>query len=658
MERTPATVRKNALFPLLGSACLLVAILYFGQDVLIPIALSILLCFLLAPLVTRLERWHVPRVVAVTLVVLLGCAGVSGLGYVVAQQVLDLANDLPQYKHNIRDKLRAISGTGSGTIEQVTKNVREIQEMSEPTTQSAGDASFTTTRPAAPLAQQQVSPENPFPVRLIPEEVSGFRQFSDYSGPILGRLGIAGIVIVFVFFMLLAREDLRDRMIRLVGYGKLTVTTQAMDEVGQRISRYLTAQAIVNGTYGIAISLGLWVIGLTVGGGVTFPNLVLWGILCAVLRFIPYIGPWLAAVFPIAVSFAVFPGFGVFAAVLGMFVFIELLSNNLMEPWLYGSSTGMSTLAVLVAAVFWTWLWGPMGLLLATPLTVCLVVTGKYVPQLAFLELLLGDQPALTPGQHVYQRLLSGDQEEAVSTTLEYLDEMSLEEVYDKVLIPALAIAEQDGHSGTLEADQRQFVRRSIREMLDDLLDKYEGKLKKAKAKADKAEKANGRVEENSEKTGRIPQGSKINVLTLPARDEADELVGLMLGQLLNLRGYSVITMSVSALASEMMEAVRQEKSDVVVISALPPAATLHARYLCKRLAPVMGKRNTVIGLWTSRADPVRAKERIDSTETVEICTSLQFAIEKVHELAASKIYASAGESAGAGGTTPALATV
>src|SRR3954453_2419380 len=239
--------------------------------------------------------------------------------------------------------------------------------------------------------------------------------------------------------MLLGREDLRDRVIRLIGQGRINVTTQAMDEAATRISRYLIAQCIVNGTYGLAISLGLWLIGLTFGhNSPGFPNWFLWGLLTAILRFIPYIGPWIGAAFPIVLSLAVYHGMGVPLAVVGMFLVIELISNNFMEPWLYGSSTGISTVAILVAAVFWTWLWGPVGLLLSTALTVVLVVMGKYIPPLRFLDILLGDEAPLTPSARVYQRLLALDQEEAMELVRESLQESTLEQLYDEVLLPAL----------------------------------------------------------------------------------------------------------------------------------------------------------------------------------------------------------------------------
>ena len=348
---------------------------------------------------------------------------------------------------------------------------------------------------------------NPLWVVPLPSPSSPIKMLGAYLGVVAAPLGTAGLVLVFVIFSLMQREDLRDRMIRLVGHQDLNVTTTALDDAGSRISRYMTAQAIVNGSYGIAVSTGLLLIGYFVGGK-SFPSFVIWGLLCAVLRFIPYIGPWIAAAFPIALSLAVYPGFQVFIWTAGMFVVIELLSNNLMEPYLYGASTGMSTIAVLVSAVFWTWLWGAVGLLLATPLTVVLVVIGKYVPQMRFLDIMLGDEPVLEPPERVYQRLLAGDQEEATDLAREYLKEMDLERVYDEVLNPALALAEQDRHRGRLDEGRELFVRVAMRDMIEELGDEWRLRMDRTDAEAMKA--AAAATVEVAKGTGVVDSGSAV----------------------------------------------------------------------------------------------------------------------------------------------------
>ena len=379
----------------LAAAAIVLAGLYLAQDVLIPIALAVLLSFLLSPVVTRLERWGVPRVASVVAVVFVAFGAICGLGYAVYAGASDLGEALPDYQANIVDKLQRLpvgGGVFTTNVAETAKQVQEVFATTQPTTLPGGE-----TGGAILLGQKFGTPDDPLYVKPVEEEQSAVTQLAYFAGLALGPLGTAGLVLVFVVFILLQRDDLRDRLIRLIGGGQLNIATQALDDAGTRISRYLVAQGIVNGSYGLVIALGLVVIGLTLGGGVLFPSFALWGLLCAALRFIPYVGPWVAALFPTVVAFAAFENSGVFFAVAAMFVVVELLSNNVMEPLLYGSSTGMSPVAILIAAVFWTWLWGPIGLVMATPLTVCLVVIGKYVPQLAFFDVILGDEPVLPP---------------------------------------------------------------------------------------------------------------------------------------------------------------------------------------------------------------------------------------------------------------------
>jgi hypothetical protein len=393
-----------------------------------------------------------------------------------------------------------------------------------------------------------------------------------------------------VIFMLLAREDLRDRVIRLIGQGRINVTTQAMDEAGRRVSKYLIAQCIVNGTYGLAIGLGLWIIGLTAGHNhPSFPNWFLWGMLTALLRFIPYIGPWIGAAFPIALSLAVYQGWAVPASVIGMFLVVELISNNLMEPWLYGASTGVSTVAILVAAVFWTWLWDIPGLLLSTPLTVLIAVTGKYVPQLEFLSILLGDEPALEPKYRFYQRLLADDVEEADELLAEYAEKKPLVEVYDTVVLPALGLAEADWHRDRLDHAKQQQIRQSIRDLVEEAGERPR-KVDAATppggtvtpAAATPSSNTTALAEVVQAKPAPTNEGTPYDrcVLCIPARDPADEVAALMLTQVLEHHGYCSEYVSVEKLASEYLEVVEKRQSQVVVISELPPAAVTLARYI------------------------------------------------------------------------------
>jgi predicted PurR-regulated permease PerM len=729
MARPAEIGSKGSRFIVLASVCIVVAALYFAQEVLIPLALAVLFCFLLAPLVTRLERYGMGRVPAVVTVVSAVAALVVLLGWVVTAQVLNLADRLPEYQGEIVHKVEKVRGRfvrRGGVTDKLADVAQKVQEATTrpATTQTTQAAS----QPAQGPAQAGVAPppepaivqpgesgvgavsrelmkgapptgpppgtaqSNPLWVVALPAPASPVRTLGSYLGVLLSPLGTAGLVLVFVIFILLQREDLRDRMIRLVGHQDLNVATTAIDDAASRISRYLLAQAIVNGTYGVGVALGLWAIGNLVGHK-PFPSFVLWGLLCGILRFIPYIGPWVASAFPITLALAVYPGFHVFLWTAGMFVLIELLSNNLMEPYLYGTSTGMSTIAILVSAVFWTWLWGAVGLLLATPLTVVLVVIGKYVPQMQFLDIMLGDEPVLEPGERVYQRLLATDQEEATELVREYLKEMDLERVYDEVLNPALALAEQDRHRGRLDERRQAYIRQAMRDMIEELGDEWRLRQERTDADAMKAAAAmtveaakgtaaltgaaahpertvdpaataagasgNGKgadgkvsgvagtnavdapVPERRPAT-RVPDNCTVNVAILPAHDEADEISGLMLAQVLEFRGYCAFPMSVTKLASELVEAVEEKQAHVVVVSAMPPAAVAHSRYLCKRLHARFPELNMVVGLWTMKGDLKKAKERVTCAGTVQVTSTFAAALEQVGQMAQPAILAAA----------------
>ena len=376
-----------------------IAALYLGRELFIPFGLAILLSFMLAPLVDKLRHHHVPRIPAVALTVTLAMGLIGVVAVTISSQVVSLAKNLPAYQSTIQEKIRSLksSAPGGGIIDhamEVFRGVgRELSITNE--TKSSTDAGST------PAQRQE-----PVPVR-VEQTAQPLTIIQQVLGAVLGPLGTAGLAIVFVIFILLERQDLRDRFIRLAGRD-VHRTTEALNEAAKRVSRYLLMQLAVNIIYGIPLGIGLYFIGV--------PNPFLWGILAAVLRFIPYLGPFIAALFPIALAFAVDPGWSMLLWVVGLILLMELVSNNVVEPWLYGSSTGLSSIAIIIAAIFWTTLWGPIGLIMATPITVCLVVIGQYVPQLEFLRLLLGSEPALTPEEQFYQRLIARNTEGAIET--------------------------------------------------------------------------------------------------------------------------------------------------------------------------------------------------------------------------------------------------
>jgi len=626
-----------------------VAVLYFGREVFIPLVLSFLLAMLLAGPVRQLERWRFPRVLAATVVVVLAFGVIVFIGWLVGNQIYTLASNIEAYQAEIIQKVGRLRGTEPGVVEKLGELGEKLEEAAErptstaptsaPATQPdtqpidnipvigpiATDAMKTAgvnapvasaTRPSVDNDDARGSRDNPLYAFVMPMPLSPLRTLSGYVGIVLTPMATAGLVLVFVFFILLEREDLRDRMIRLVSQGQYTLTTTAVDDGVDRIVRYIRAQAIVNGTYGIAVAIGLWAIGM-IFTGEAFPSFALWGLLAAVLRFVPYIGPWVAAAFPLTLSIAAYHGFGVFAAVITMFIIIELASNNIMEPILYGSTTGLSVMAILVAAIFWTWLWGPIGLLLATPLTVILMVIGRYVPGLHFLEVLLGDRPAMSHFERVYQRLLAGDDEEAMQVAEEHAEEHGVPATFDEVLLPALALSERDAAQGLLQDERQDAVSNGIRAIIAAL-----GKQAEA---GDAADDPNQHAEPT-------PDDKCIRVAVLPAHDEADELAGLMLCRLLEDADIRTLHFSHHALAGEMVDQVAQFSPHVVFVSSTPPSSVGHIRYLLRRVRGGLSGKKLAIGIWSARSTIETLKERL-KLDDAPVATSLAKAVEQLKQI-------------------------
>ncbi len=527
-----------------------VAGLYLGRDVLIPLALAILLSFALGPLVTWLYRRGLPRVPAVLTVMLLVTLIIAGFAALVASQLTHLGQNLPTYEANLRIKGREVAAAApsGGMINRTADLLREFNREIDKITQGpAGD----TPDAAAPTDE----PPKPIPVEIHEPPPPPLEALSTFFGPLLQPIATAGIVLVFIVFVLLQREDLRDRMIRLFGMGDVHRATAAISDAAKRIGRYLLMQLVVNLLYGLPIGVGLFLIGV--------PNALLWGILATVLRFIPYLGPILAAILPIALSFAIDTGWTTPLLTMALFLAVELFVSNVLEPWLYGSSTGLSPLAIIVAAVFWTTLWGPVGLLLATPLTVCLVVLGRHVPQLQFFEVLLGDQPVLAPEVKFYQRLLAGDPHEAEELAEDLLEEQPLAELMDQVVLPALLFADQDRQRGVLEPARAQAVADLVMTIVDDLVEPLEPQ------------------------PAPTPAGIEGRVLCLGARYGLDTAAATILAQLLRRRGLTVDIADAGAL---LRGGTPPERYDAVCLSYLDPGAVRQARRLLLRVRARLGR--------------------------------------------------------------------
>jgi predicted PurR-regulated permease PerM len=548
---------------------LVTACLYWAKAVLIPVALAILLTFLLNPVVSVVQRTRVlSRTPAVLLVVALVFSLVGGIGWTVTRQLTTLAYELPRYQENLKQKISDFRALRKGgVIERLQTTIEEIAGELRKGTPPPPEIQPT----GEPSKELHDEPEKPVPV--VVQGPSVFWQLPLLLEP----LATGGLVIVLVIFMLIQYADLRGRLVRLAGYGRLTIATKALDEAGQRISRYLLMQSVINGSFGFAVGLGLFLIGV--------PYALLWGFLAAVLRFIPYVGPVVSAILPSALSLAVFPGWVQPFLVIGLILILELASNMVMEPLLYGQSAGVSEVALLVAVAFWTWLWGPVGLLLATPMTVCLGVLGKYIPQMEFIGVLLSDEVVMESSTNYYQRLVAKDQDEAAAVVDEYVKTHTLEETYDEVLIPALNAAKRDYELGTLTEEDKKFIIQATRGIVEDLGIRQQQPSASILPTADSA-------------TQLSTSTTSTRILGCPAHDEADELALLMFQQILNPSRYRFEIISAEMLTAEVLSVVEQEHIGLICISALPPGPLAPTRYLCKRLRARFPECKILVGRW------------------------------------------------------------
>ena len=584
----PAVVHKPPLFYALASFVLVIACLYWGRVVLIPVALAILLTFLLNPVVSMLQRLGLGRTPPVILIVVLAFVILGGIGWAVTGQLATLANELPQYTSNLKHKIADLRGAGQGgIIEKLQRTVEELLDELQKTDSRRQDSPLT--------------PNSEKPVLVTVQAPSVFWQLPTLLEP----LATAGLVLMLVIFMLLKHADLRNRLIALAGYGQMTLATKALDEAGQRISRYLLMHSLINGSFGVAVGLGLFLIGV--------PYAVLWGFLAAALRFIPYVGPAVSALLPTALSLAVFPGWLQPLSVVGLIVLLELSSNMVMEPLLYGQSAGVSAVALLVAIAFWTWLWGPVGLLLATPMTVCLGVLGKYVPQLKFIGLLMGDESPLETHTSYYQRLIAKDDDEAAELMDEYLQTHTLDEVYDDLLLPALTSAKRDRAQDALTDEDVQFVVQATRAIVEDL------EMRQSQARTlptDAPELLAGEV--------RVVPLPPVRIFGCPARDAVDELALQMFRQLLDPTRSALQIVSPEVLTAEVLSLVEQQGVGLVCIAALPPGALAPTRYLCKRLRVRFPELKIVVGRWGFTGNIQEDRTRLLSSGADEVAMTLR----------------------------------
>jgi predicted PurR-regulated permease PerM/methylmalonyl-CoA mutase cobalamin-binding subunit len=637
--------QKSSPLFILTAILTALAALYFAREILLPVALAILLSFLLTPMANRLERWRIPRTLSVLLVVAMSFSVLGLLGWIVTDQLVDLDRQLPDSKQNLIKKTKWVSDSINKITAQAShfgKVPQPVEDSSAPSDQKAGAAADATSPKKSPpkdkKALDRSSPlaadaakideagammETPaerdaVPVRIVGSSSSPLELIQGWLGPIVTPFATAFIVIILTLFMLLDREGQRSRLIQLFGRSHFHATTEAVHDVAQRVGAYLRSLFLVNACYGIVIAVGLWFIGV--------PSAMLWGVLAFVMRFLPYLGPWIAASVPILISIATSEGWTQPIVVFGWYVAVELVVYNFVEPFVYGSVIGVSTVGILISALFWTWLWGPIGLVLAMPMTVCLLVAARYVPQLRFLAILLGDQSPLSPSEHVYQRLLAFDYHEPLKLAQKHLKESSLGRYYDEVLLPALRMAEHDRHNELLNEDQSAFVIEAAEDLVQELGDQAFAAIS-AKADGDaQPPLAIGHAASNDKTV-------TARVLCIPLRNQADETVSHMLAQLLVGEGFDVVTEGVNSLASQVVDRVADSESDVVVISALPPLQPRDSRLLWKRLRNRYPDLPIVVGFWTSsqNKDGLPAP---DNDPASKVATTLSEAVTLVRTMA------------------------
>lgn len=558
---------------ILAGMVLLGVVLSLARSVLIPIALAILLSFTLTPAVIALQRYRLSRTVAVLVVMGASVLLISSILSGISMQLHTLAIKLPEQKDNIIRKFREIQGEGPGVFETLAKFFEDLGKGIS----------------AKNELEKGVKAE-PIAVKITDPGKNPLATVSSNAASVIGFVGTVGLIIALTMAMLLKREDLRNRLIRLAGHGELTSTTRAIDEATRRISRYLLIQLSVNAAFGFIYGCGLFVIGV--------PYALLWGFVAFLIRFVPFIGTWLAGFLPLIFSFADSQTWGQPIAVMTFTVLLGILVNNVIEPLLISRSTGVSPVGIVIAAAIWTWFWGPIGLVLSTPLTVCLAVLGRFVPALSFFDVVFGTDPALDPQEGYYQRLLARDESEAGDILETYLKEHSHAELCDHLLIPALVRAKEDYNLGHLSEDDIAYITSATTELLDDL-----------------------GLQATQEPTGATGVPALL-VIGCPAKDQIDELALHLFEQLMTQTGQTM-TVSTKTVASELIEMIQKEKPAAAIIGAVHPGGLAKIRYLIKRLHGAFPQLQIEVGYWGLPMTDTKLPQQLKALGAAEITTTM-----------------------------------
>jgi predicted PurR-regulated permease PerM len=577
MPEMPAQIRlkqpRGTTLINMAVAALVIAVLYVGREIFVPVALAVLLSFVLAPFVIKLQAWRMPRTLSVIVVVFVGFSVIFGLGGLMVSQASRLAADLPGYQQTLKDKIDSIRGLtgGSGTLEKASRVLKELKTELQ-NSQTGG-------QPGSSGILQQ-SPDKPITVEVKQPDPGALTTLAAIIEPLISPLTTTLIVVIFVVFILIQRQDLRNRFVRLAGSQDIQRTTAAIDEAGERLSKLFLTQIVFNAAFGLAIGVGLELIGV--------PSAPLWGLIAMIMRFVPYIGALISAVFPLILAAAVGSGWEMLLMTGALFAVLELLAGQVIEPLVYGHSTGLSPVAIIVSASFWTWLWGPVGLVLATPLTICLVVVGRHVDRLQFLDIMLGDEPPLTPPQLIYQRMLAGDPVEAAEQAHDFLKDGSLEDYYDQILLKGLKLAAADLHMGHLDDERLDRILATVAELTGDL--EAHDDVEPADAVSEESESnlsALAAIEQTDAAVTLIPNEWKLprSVLCIPGSTKLDEAAAVVLAQILQRRGYGAAAEQADALSISKFFALDLSAVSLVCICYVDRPSSAKIHYAVRRLA-------------------------------------------------------------------------
>lgn len=571
-------------------AVLIVAALHYAKGLFLPLSLAALLSLLLLPLVKGVERSGLGRIPSILVVALAAFLAVGAFGWITIRQVSELGKNLPEYKGRVIAKAGSLGYLGKG-LKELQAALAEVEN-----------------KVTAPAAERDVAPT---PVVVVPSPSKPLDLIGRAVVSGIDPLGTTVFVLILSIFILIYHVDLMERLVHMVGDSRVNATTQTVTEAVRGVSRYLFLQTALNAGFGILVAIGLRALGL--------PHAFLLGMLAALFKFVPYVGTWAAALLPFLLSVAISDGWSRPVAILGGWLALESLSEHVVEPWVYGSQTGMSPLAVILSAFFWTWMWGGSGLLLATPLTVSLVVLGKHLPQFSFLQTLLGSEAPLEPNKvQLYRRLLALDQQEAVELVDRFQAEKPPHEVYDELLLPALCMAESDRQRGLLDEEREEAILENISALLQDLGEKFE---------------ETGKPEAEASTSLFVPR-----IVCLPAARPADRVAAAMVTHLLAGKDWRVDTVPESATVGGKVDFLAGEETHLVVISAVPPSSLIQVRYLYKRVRRLHPKVAIVIGLWNDPGDPESLRKRVAVGADAHVVTTLAEAVDQIRRIRASLI--------------------